>query len=546
MKTIEEILAAIQAGEFATLTDEELAAGRAAIRETLTAHKSGEATLADDERDVMLEAGRAVIAEQSARAAATPETDPIDDLVAGLADPEPTPEPVRPSVADIAAKRPAVIIPDPEPETDADAPVEVLVAAGGVRGEAAEGGERLDSIASLGEAMARTHAAYGGVPASAGRVMPRVARRTWSSAVASLIPNDGAAALAAFGQAFTAGQARAKSAIDAGFSPAKVLQAATGICGPTEPVYDVFTIGSATAGIIDLPSVNLARGKVSYPEPLTYDDLRETDGIAYKYTSDDGAGIHGDVVKDCYTVACGDAREFELAAFQTCLKFSNFQGMFNPEYVGHVTTQSLMTHAHRVNRDIIQTIRDDTRSTNMTTTDSGGGALAQWARETIFHAFLYRDKYRLSQDQVIEAVFPYMVLGALLADGPARPDGLSQSFAISEAISAVQRDANVRVQFVYDFVEGVAAPGNFGDQPYAALFYPAGTIVHIGAQTLDLGEVRDSTYNSRNEYGTWVETFDGVAIVGPEVMEVTGLVLCPNGETGQAAAINCTSGASAS
>lgn len=544
MKTIEEILAAIQAGEFATLTDEELAAGRAAIRETLTAHKSGEAALADDERDVMLEAGRAVIAEQSARATAVPESDPVDDLVAGLADPEPAPEPVRPSVADIAAKRPAVIVPDPEPEVD-DAPVEVLVAAAGYAGEPADTGDRLDSQRALGEAMARTHKAYSGP--TEGRVMPRVARRTWSSAVASLIPNDGASALTAFGQAFSAGQARAKSAIDAGFSPAKVLQAATGICGPTEPVYDVFTIGSATAGIIDLPSVNLARGKVSYPEPLTYDDLRETDGIAYKYTSDDGAGIHGDVVKDCYTVACGDAREFELAAFQTCLKFSNFQGMFNPEYVGHVTTQSLMTHAHRVNRDLIQGIQDDTRTIDYVNTgDKGGGAITQFVRQVAFHASLYRDKYRLSQDQVLEVVVPYMVMGALIADGVARPDGLSQSFDIANAISRVQAQLNVRVQFVYDYIEGVAAPGDYGDQPWRMLVFPAGTIVHVGAQTLDLGEVRDSTYNSRNEYGTWVETFDGIAVVGPEVMQVTALELCPNGATGAAESITCTSGASSS
>lgn len=539
-----EILAAIQAGNFDDLTDEQLAAGRAAIRESLTAHQAGTETLTDDERDAMLDAGRAVLAETTRRAetAADQIVDPIDDLVAGLTDPDPTPEPVRPSVADIAARRPPTVIVDPDPEPNIAA-VEVLVAAGGFAGSEADGGETIESIRSLGERMRTVHEAYG--TPQVGRVLPRVARRIWSNAVASLVVG-GDSTLEAFAAAYRAGQARAQQAIDTGFNT-RVLQAASGICGPPQPVYDVFTVGSATAGLIELPTVNLARGRVSYPEPLTYDDLRETHGIAYKYTSDDGAGIHGDVVKDCYAVTCGDSREFEVAAFQTCLKFGNFQGMFNAEYVGHVTSQSLMTHAHRVNRSLLTSIQDDTRTIDYVNTgDKGGGAIAQFVRQVAFHAFLYRDKYRLALDETIEVVVPYMVLGALIADGAARPDAGAHSFQIAAALTTVQRDLNVRVQFVYDYIEGVAAPGDYGDQQWRMLLYPAGTILHIGAETLDLGEVRDSTYNSRNEFGTWVETFDGVAIVGPEVMQVTALELCPNGAVGAAEAITCTSGASSS
>jgi hypothetical protein len=346
-------------------------------------------------------------------------------------------------------------------------------------------------------------------------------------------------------QAKAWGQSTAQAAIDAGFNP-RVLQAASGICGPTQPVYDVYTIGSATAGIWQLPDLNMTRGRVNLPVPVTYDDLRETVGIASNYDSSDGDGTHGDVVKPCYTVTCAGTGEFEVEAEQTCLKFSNFQGMFNPEWVAHLGTQSLMTHAHRVNRRLLTDAQNATQTVDYATTDGGGGALVQVGRQAIHAAFLYRDKYRLDQMETLEVVLPYMVLGALQADGLARGDGLSQSFAIAAAISAIQRENNIRFQFVYDYIDGVEAPGDFGDQAYRALVYPAGAILHIGGQTLNFGEVRDSTYNSRNEYGSWTETFDGLAFAATEVMQITGLVACPNGATGQTEAITCTSGASAS
>lgn len=540
---LSEILEAIQAGNFEALTDEQIAEGRAAIRQSLAEYQADNSTLTTEERDALITSGQAIIAEQSRRSDAAAEAQAeetnVDELVANLTDPEPEPEAKAPSVADITKRLPAR--PEPEPEADTE-PESVLVAASGApQSSVPDNAQPIQSMEDFGRHL---HAIHNSTSTpSAGRVLHRAAHRRWDTADGTLTVGDDRDGRN-FGvllDVYHKGQAKARAAIDAGFNPA-VLQAATGICGPTQPLYDPYTIGSPTAGILDLPSVNLGRGRVSVPTPLTYDDLRETSGIAFNYDSSDGDGTHGDVVKPCYTVTCGDSVTFELEAYQTCLKFSNFLGMFNPEYTAHVTTQSLMAHAHRVNQALISAITAATQTVDYGTTDHGGGALVNWSRDAIFHAMLYRDKYRLDQNQVIEQVWPYPVLGALQADGIARQDGLAVGGRIAEVISTIQRENNIRVQFIYDWAgfEAVANPGGFGNQTYNALVFPAGALAHATFQTLDLGEVRDSTYNSRNEYGTWVETFDGIVVNATEVMQITGAVACPSGEVGQTAALGCT------
>lgn len=550
---LEEILAAIQAGNFADLTDEQLTEGRQAIRDSLLAHKNGETVIEDaGELKTLVDAGKAAKAEFDGRTATAQaqadEVAEMDDLIAGLGDPEPAPaadpepEPVKASVAEIAKRRPVQSAPEPEAVED-DAPAAVLVAAGGMAGDhEIPEGQKITSARELG---ARLHAVHEGTGATVGGARHRAFGMKWNTAVGALqMGADGDELnFAMLGKAQRAAQERARADIERGFSP-QVIQAATGICGPTEPVYDVVSSTSATAGILDLPTLNLRRGRVSLPTALTYDDLRETIGIAYKYDSSDGDGTHGTVTKDCYSVQCGANQTFEVAGFQTCLTFSNFMGMFNPEYVAHVATESLAAHAHRVNRSLIADIlaAGDTVTYDQSG-DNGGGAIVQLSRAATFHSFLYRDKYRLDQSEVLEYVLPYRALGALVADGFARPN---DTFAVAQAVSAIQSQANVRFQFVYDYTDMAASPGDFGDEDYEGFMFPAGSVIHIGAETLNLGEVRDSTLNALNEYRTWVETFDGIATTGREIMRTTGLILCPNGATGAAETIVCTDGATAS
>jgi hypothetical protein len=61
-----------------------------------------------------------------------------------------------------------------------------------------------------------------------------------------------------------------------------------------------------------------------------------------------------------------------------------------------------------------------------------------------------------------------------------------------------------------------------------AFIFPEGSFLHLDAGTLDLGLVRDSTLNSTNQFQMFSETFENVALVGPESVEVV-LSLSPDG-----------------
>lgn len=61
-----------------------------------------------------------------------------------------------------------------------------------------------------------------------------------------------------------------------------------------------------------------------------------------------------------------------------------------------------------------------------------------------------------------------------------------------------------------------------------AFMFPEGSFLHLDAGTLDLGLVRDSALNSTNQFQMFSETFENVALVGPEAIEII-LSLSPDG-----------------
>jgi hypothetical protein len=68
------------------------------------------------------------------------------------------------------------------------------------------------------------------------------------------------------------------------------------------------------------------------------------------------------------------------------------------------------------------------------------------------------------------------------------------------------------------------------DWPHEVVWYAyvEGTFQRLDGGTLDLGVVRDPTYNSVNVYETFVETFESIAMRGVESLQVISSVR-PNG-----------------
>jgi hypothetical protein len=86
------------------------------------------------------------------------------------------------------------------------------------------------------------------------------------------------------------------------------------------------------------------------------------------------------------------------------------------------------------------------------------------------------------------------------------------------------------------YIDGATGAGQiFGAQSAGAILaypstvqwflYPEGSFLFLDGGSLDLGIVRDSTLNSTNDYRIFAETFEAVAFVGVESLQVTSTVL---------------------
>lgn len=543
------LLDQIAAGAYAEMSTDQLIEGQTAITEALTAWRGDRSLYAADEVRALVNAAQGVRAEVETRRgvdeALDAEVNAIVPQEAAVVEPAPVVPAV--SVADAVARRPAAAAPVEPPAPivevgEPDSGVEVIAASGGPGSVVADDAPRIVGLDAIGQAM--NDAWRGTARPANGKVLTRAIQRRWDASLRVDTDSSPATNFAAMGQASRNAQLSAHQALYDDGTP-DVLQAATGICGPLEPRYNFLQLASATAGIINLTDVGVARGGLRIPQAVTYDDIRGQVAIAYPYTSQMGADGG---VKPCWEIECPGISDFIVIAYQTCLRFGNFTGMFFPEYVEHISDLSMAAHAHDVNLALILGI---VASADTVTYDSNGAsklgdAWVQFTRQATFHAWLYRNKYRTSEDLVLEQVWPHRALGALIAAVMARTSSEPTRYLLGEVLEAVAafgRTIGVRFQFVYDWQEMTQAPNDFGAENYSFLQFPAGEVIHMTAETLDLGVVRDSTRNAANEFDTWVETFDGLAFSGYEIMNVTEVVLCPNGATGSTVTIECdTSG----
>lgn len=478
----------------------------------------------------------------------TPDTPSVDDI-AGRFEPatDPDPEPVQASAT--PATRPRANIGDmvrnrPADNAPADVPTEPRVLRAAI-GDGDGTGDAFADVPALGRALMNRNRNLS--PREDAEVRASVARTSWDeqhrfAREGETTERIGTELFAMQREAQRQAQ-RDIAAVQSGdlrTMQAATLQAATGICGPAEPIYDQYGI-IGTDGMFDIPALGARRGAISVPDSLSFVDFDGEEGVAFPYTSAEGAA--GSKTKVCLDVACDTPTEFDVVAYSTCLTFSNFMGQFYDERVGAAGVTSLAAHAHRVNAVLIEAAATQavTDGTSYGVADNNGGGIVQFGSNVVFHAALYRDKYRMPLGSVIDVHVPHWVADALFADALAR-DATTQFAAVQAQLANFLAQRNVRIRFVHDWQSLASTSPGYFPSTVDALMFPAGSVVRLTAETLDLGVVRDSTLNSNNEFRTFVETFDGIAKIGHEIMLLDDIPICPNGETGARAAITCNTG----
>jgi hypothetical protein len=336
----------------------------------------------------------------------------------------------------------------------------------------------------------------------------------------------------------------------------ETLVAAGGWCAPSQIRYDFFNI-ACESGMIDLPTFGVERGGVNFPvSPSLADTFSpaipwytafSNATVPWLWTENsDILAVTGSPTKPCIRVPCSSMTDVRLECYGICLTAGNLADNAWPESTRNFLRLLMAAHYHASNARYISTISGlATQVAGCTVT--GSGAAAPILSTAELSGWDYRNKYGMCRTDVIEWVLPEWALGLVRSD-LAKRTGVSPSeaFRISDSDIAAWFDVRgIRAQFVADYQvraagqPGAATPITSYPSSLRGLMYAAGTVARGNGMTLDLGVVRDSTLNARNDFtAAWMEECHLIARFGHEVREYT-MNVCPDGTTGAADLTSC-------
>jgi hypothetical protein len=310
------------------------------------------------------------------------------------------------------------------------------------------------------------------------------------------------------------------------------LTAAGGLCAPVAPYYDTFVASDDHRPVRDaLPGFEAERGGVTVTPPPTIADL--TGAVSLITEAADRAGGVG-AEKACLHVTCPAPRTFNVSAVSRCLTFGNFGARAFSEQVDGWLELALAAHARRAETALLDGIAAN--STAVTAAQGVGAGREVLARAAQL-AGGYRSRHRMRADARLSALFPSWCVDLVRADfarGVSEPREVTQAnveawFAASGVDVAWYADSKTAGGQVF----GTQAAGAALTFPSTMLWYlfAPGTFLFLDGGTLDLGVVRDSTLNTRNDFQMFAETFETVAYLGTESLEIAQAV-CASGEMG--------------
>lgn len=315
------------------------------------------------------------------------------------------------------------------------------------------------------------------------------------------------------------------------------LLAAGGWCAPAEQRYDVCDLASLD-GLLDLPTVSVPRGSISYFRALTYSSVATLvlDGIG-DFTNTELEALPP-VVKPCVEIPCIDPVTFTLDAVSFCVRAGILQRRAFPELIEAWMNQAMIAYQHYLNARRIAAIVTLATAHDTVTAPVRVGALAQFLEQMDLQATNIRFDHGMAQDEVIEGFAPFWLPMVFRADVSKRANDAEWNFTVAELNSQLAA-RNVRLQWVKDYVDApftgasdvVAFPATVN-----VVLYPAGAYLNAADPIIRVGGLQDSTLLQTNrEQILFLETAEGI-MPGCGDGSVITIGLCASGETGGAAA----------
>ena len=377
-------------------------------------------------------------------------------------------------------------------------------------------GEEYDGLSEVSTALLRSSEQYGRTGGGKGaRHAIAQFRRTRDERLVIDNPRDGMSVLAyARDEARLSGGSLARAwqeGIDSGQAS---LTAAAGWCAPSENDYDLCRQWSAGVGLLDLPSVTLARGGVNYTDEVDFATMYAA-AISAGITFLTEADVIADTPKTCLEIPCPEFEEARLDVQAVCIRVSFLQARGYPEVVNTWTDGVLAVNEQEMNRRIIADIL--TRAGAATTVAppaSGPDSFTSGLLAAVELAAVdIRAQFMMAPNATIEIVLPWWVLAQIRAD-LSRRNGVDMLSVSDGEIASMFSARSVRVQFVRGWQDGLITggaldptfPGGDAATPFMTalpsdvsfLAYPAGSVVVGRQDVVTLTNVYDAASLQQN------------------------------------------------
>ncbi len=306
----------------------------------------------------------------------------------------------------------------------------------------------------------------------------------------------------------------------------EALVASGGHQAPFEVKYDIFGLGTAVRPVRDcLPRFQADRGGIRYIVPPVLADYGSAVGIWT--AANDSAETPSPSAKLSLTVAAASETTVSTDAVTLQLQFGNLLTRAYPELIARHNELGLIQHAREAEGNLLTKI--GAASTAVTSTSVVGLArdfLVQLGRA----ATAYRARHRLDADAPLRVIMPAWIKDAMAADLTLSMPGDSTLNAYAE-IEGYIAARGINVCYSLDTAGGAShfaaqSSGAMTEFPDTFVWYmfAEGSFLFLDGGTMDLGIIRDSTLVGTNDYKMFVETFENVAKVGVESIQVTSTI----------------------
>lgn len=309
--------------------------------------------------------------------------------------------------------------------------------------------------------------------------------------------------------------------------PGGSLVAAAGWCAPSEILYDLFELENGTAGILDLPEVQISRGGIQFSPGPDFSSIWGGTGFFHQTE----AQVIAATVKPCMVVPCPTFQEKRLEVEGVCVTGAFLQDRGYPEMVARFTRGVMIAHRRKLNAfKIAQVVAGSTLKNydaaalvalSVETDDVSLASRLLWITE--IQITDYRYKHRMDDNAMLEVLLPSWLRLVIRADVQRRTGtSAEEAFEITnQMIDGWMRMRGARVQWLMDWQDaysgGVA--GSFGHSTVISvpprtvdmIIYAAGTFVAGVADVIRLDTVYDSTNLELNQY-TQLFTEEGILV----------------------------------